>query len=61
MVEKSHLFVIVCMGLRSVYIRFFTVLLRHIHIYNGPSQAIINHEVIEVERFLFINYIVVSK
>ena len=59
--QKSHLFVIVCMGLRSVYIRFFTVCLRRIYIYNGPSQALIKHEVNEVERSLLISFIVVSK
>ena len=33
MVEKSHLFVILCMGLRCVYIRFITVCLGHIDIW----------------------------
>ena len=54
-VEKSHLFVIVCIGLRSVYIRVYTVCLGLIHIYDGSSQATIKHE---VERSLLISYIV---
>ena len=33
----------------------------HKHIYNGPSQATIKHEVNEVEKSLSISYIVVSK
>ena len=60
-VEKSYLFVIICMGLRCVHIRVYTVCLGHIDIYNGSSQAAIKHEVNEVERSLFISYIVVSK
>ena len=49
------------MGLRCVYIRVYAVCFRHVHIYNGSSQATIKHEVNEVERSLFISYIVVSK